>query len=83
MSSTSNRLVVAAELYSEELISDNDYDEALGNNNKTEVELGHNLARIVKNTINSQPQLIKKLIRVLKTVQSYENLADELSKELF
>ena len=66
LSVSTNRLTVAAELYSEKLITETCYDEAVDDSPRTDMAKGTSLAKAVKATINNQPQLITKLISVLE-----------------
>ena len=82
MSVATNRLTVAVELYSEELITEECYDEAIDDSPRTDMAKGSSLAKAVKATINSQPQLITKLISVLEKLEIFNSLANKLSHDL-
>ena len=82
LSVSTNRLTVAAELYSAELITEECYDEANDRSLRTDLERGISLAIAVKATINSQPQLITKLISVLEKLETFNSLANKLSHDL-
>ena len=83
LSVSTNRLTVAAELYSAELISEECYDEAVDDGVlRTDMAKGVSLAKAVKATINSQPQLITKLISVLEKLEAFNSLANKLSHDL-
>ena len=75
MSISSNRLSIAAELFSEELITWNCYEEVTDNSSKTDQEKGHCLMKELMSTINSRPQLITKLIVVLEKLDSFKCVA--------
>ena len=85
MSVATNRLTVAVELYSEELITEECYDEAVDDSPRTDMAKCTSLAKslkAVKATINSQPQLITKLISVLEKLETFNSLANKLSHDL-
>ena len=84
MSVATNRLTVALELYSEELllITEECYDEAVDDSPRTDMVKGTALAKAVKATINSQPRLITKLISVLEKLETFNSLANKLSHDL-
>ena len=82
MSVATNRLTVALELYSEELITEECYDEAVDDSPRTDMVKGTTLAKAVKATINSQPRLITKLISVLEKLEIFNSLANKLSRDL-
>ena len=77
-----NRLRAAVELFSEELISEESYDETVDSSPRTDIAKGISLANAIKTTINSQPQLIVKLISVLKKLETFNSLANKLSHDL-
>ena len=77
-----NRLTAAVKLFSEELISETCYDEAVDSSPRTDIAKGISLANAVKSTINGQPQLIVKLISVLKKLETFNSLANKLSHDL-
>ena len=79
-----NRWTVAVELYSEELITEACHDEAVavGIGPHADRVKGTILATSVRDTINSQPQLITKLISVLKKIETFNSLANKLSLDL-
>ena len=83
LSVSTNRLTVAAELYSAELITEECYDEAVDDTPRANKVKGTSLAQAVKATINSQPQLISKLISVLEKLETFNSLANKLSHDLF
>ena len=82
MSVSINRLTVAVELYSAELITETCCDEANDRSLRTDLERGTSLAMALKATINSQPQLITKLISVLEKLETFNSLANKLSHDL-
>ena len=82
MSVATNRLTVAVELYSEELITEECYDDINDRSLLSDLEKGTSLAKAVKATINSQPQLITKLISVLEKLETFNSLANKLSHDL-
>ena len=81
MSLSTNRLIVAAELYSEELITDTCYDEAVDDGPRTDMAKGVSLAKAVKATIKCQPQLITKLISILQNIEAFNSLAVKMSHD--
>ena len=80
---SSNRLSIASRLYSEELITDTCYDEAVDDGPRTYIAKGTSLAKAVKATINSQPQLITKLISILQNIEAFNSLAVKMSRNLY
>ena len=82
LSIATNRLKLAAELYSKALITEEFYDEAVDSSPLTDMAKGTSLAKAVKATINSQPQLITKLISVLEKLETFNSLANKLSHDL-
>ena len=78
MTVSSNRLSIATRLYSEELITETCYDETVDDGPRTDMAKGISLAKAVKATINSQPQLIVKLISVLEKLETFNSLANKL-----
>ena len=83
MSIATNRLAVAVELYSEKLITEGFFDEAVDDGPRTDMAKGVSLAKAVKATINSQPQLITKLISILQNIEAFNSLAVKMSCDLF
>ena len=83
MTVSSNRLSIASRLYSEELITDACYDEAVDDGTRTDIAKGTSLAKAVKATINSQPQLITKLISILQSIEAFNSLAVKMSRNLY
>ena len=83
MTVSSNRLSIASRLYSEELITDTCYDEAVDDGTRTDIAKGTSLAKAVKATINSQPQLITKLISILQNIEAFISLAVKMSRNLY
>ena len=83
MTVSSNRLSIASRLYSEELITDTCYDEAVDDGPRTDIAKGTSLAKAVKATINSQPQLITKLISILQNIEAFNSLAVKMSRNLY
>ena len=55
MSVSSNRLAVAPELFSDGLITENSFDEAIDDGPKTDQAKGLSLMKAIKATINEQP----------------------------
>ena len=83
MSIATNRLAVAVELYSEKLITEGFFDEAVDDGPRTDMAKGVSLSKAVKATINSQPQLITKLISILQNIEAFNSLAVKMSCDLF
>ena len=83
MSVSANRLTVAVELYSEELITEESFDEAVDDGPRTDMAKGVSLAKAVKATVNSQPQLMGKLISILQNIEAFNSLAVKMSHNLF
>ena len=82
MSVATNRLSIAVELYGEKLISETCFDDAVDDGPRTDMAKGISLAKAVKATINSQPQLLTTLIDVLYKVEAFSGLAEKLSHDL-
>ena len=82
LSVSTNRLTVAVELYSAELITETCFAEANDRSLRTDLERGTSLAMALKATIDSQPQLISKLISVLEKLETFNSLANKLSHDL-
>ena len=83
MSEINNRLTIAPKLFSAKLITEHCYDESVAPNNLQIIAGGVFLANAVKATIKSNPQLIKKLISVLRTFETFNSLANKLSHDLY
>ena len=66
MAVSSNRLSVAPELFSEELITFECYRNSVDGSSKTEEEKGTALMISLMSTISAQPQLMNELINVFK-----------------
>lgn len=75
-------MTIAAELYSEDLITENNYDEAIETNNKTGLERGSSLMNAIKATVNSQPESVGTLIGILLRVEGFKLVAELMNKEL-
>ena len=83
MTVSSNRLSIASRLYSAELITEGSFDEAVDDGPRTDMAKGVSLAKSVKATVNSQPQLITKLISILQNIEAFNSLAVKMSRDLF
>ena len=70
LSVSTNRLTVAVELYSVELISWSCYAQATDDNPLSNQAKGISLANALAATIDSQPQLITKLVSVLEKIRN-------------
>ena len=79
LSVSTNRLTVAVELYSAELITWACFAEANDRGLRTDLERSTFLATALKAIIDSQPQLITKLLEKLET---FNSLANKLSHVL-
>ena len=82
MTVSSNRLSIGTRLYSEEIITEGSFDEAVDDGPRTDMAKGVSLAKAVRATINSQPQLITKLISILQNIEAFNLLAVKLSRDL-
>ena len=80
MSVATNRLELAAEFYSEELITEASYDEVVDDGPRTDSAKGTSLMKALKETINSNPQLLQKLVSVLDQVENFKFIAEKLQK---
>ena len=72
---------VAPQLYSEKLIPEETFINAI-TSNKTGREKANSLLLALKATIDIQPHLIKTLIEVLKKSKVFEPVADKMEKEV-
>ena len=73
-----NRLTIAAKLYGESLITDDDYDQVTDSAPKSDKEKGTILAKAVRDTIRNDPQKLSKLIEVFKSVEAFQKLGKDL-----
>ena len=83
MAISSNRLSVAPELFSEELITFECYRNSVDGSSKTEEEKGTALMISLMSTISAQPQLMNELINVLKKIESFQQVAIILTQECY
>jgi hypothetical protein len=79
----SNRLRIASALYGANLITESCYDEVTDDSPRTDIVKGHSLAKVVKNTINSQPFLFPLLIQTLSSVDDFSVLGEKLLNEFY
>ena len=82
MSVSSNRLAVAPELFSDGLITENSFDEAIDDGPKTDQAKGLSLMKAIKATINEQPiESLLGLINVFKRVEPFKHIAHKLTED--
>ena len=81
MSVATNRLDLAPEFYSKELITEASYDEAVDDGPHTDSAKGTSLmGAALKETINNNPQLLQRLVLVLDQVENFKFIAEKLQK---
>ena len=80
MSDTTNRLAIVPEFYSEELITEASYDEAVEDGPHTDLAKGTSLMKALKETINNNPQLLQRLVSVLNQMENFKFIAEKLQK---
>ena len=82
MANSNNRLSIGVRLFSAELITETCYDAVSDNSPKSDQEKGHSLAKDLLSTISYRPQLVIKLIEILREVDAFKDIGDTLSQEL-
>ena len=82
MAISSNRLAIAPRLFSEELIFETSFDEAIDDGPRTDQAKGFSLMKAIKATISSQPELLERLIDVLKRLEPFKQISDKLTENL-
>ena len=82
LSIATNRFTLAIELFSAELITWACFADATDKSPRSDLEKGTSLATALKPTIDSQPQLIIKLISVLKRLVTFNSLTNKLTHDL-
>ena len=82
MSVSSNRLLLASELYSARLITSQCYNGATDNNAETDSQKGTYLMRVLMSIIDIQPNSITKLINVLMKIDGFESIAENMQHSL-
>lgn len=82
MSISTNRLLLASELYSAHLITSQNYNSATDNNSETDSQKGASLMHGLMYTIDTQPNLITKLINVLTKIDGFESIAENMQHSL-
>ena len=83
LSVSSNRLAVAPELYSEDLITFDCYKNATEGSSKTEEEKSTALMISLMSTISTQPELLTELINVLNRIEPFTLIATKLVEASF
>ena len=83
MAVSSNRLSVASELFSEELITFECYRNIVEGSSKTEEEKGTALMISLMSTISTQPQLMNELINVFKRIEPFQQVAIKLTQDCY
>ena len=81
VSISTNRQLIAPELYSACLIPEPCYDEVVDNSSKSDIEKGLALMRALKSSIHSQPLLFITLVTVLENVEAFVPLAKKLKHD--
>ena len=82
VSDSNNRLPLANELFSARLITLECYNSATDNAPKTEMEKGVLLMRGLMTSINTQPQLLQRLINILKKLEVFRSIAENMETDL-
>ena len=82
VSDSNNRLSLAEELFSTRLITLGCYNSATDNAAKTDKEKGVLLMRGLMTSINTQPQLLTKLINVLNISEVFRSVAEKIQHDL-
>ena len=82
VSDSANRLALAPELFSARLITQECYNSATDNSPKSDQEKGLLLIKGLTSTIQSQPQLLTKLIDSLRKFEAFKSLADNMQCNL-
>ena len=83
MAVSSNRLSVAPELFSEELITFECYRNTVEGSSKTEEEKGTALMISLMSTISTQPQLMNELINVFKRIEPFQQVAINFTQDCY
>ena len=85
LSISNNRLTVAAELYSAELISRACYAQATDDSPRSDQAKGISLANALAATIDSQPQLITKVITIFASInlETFNSLVNKFFLNYF
>ena len=82
VSDSANRLVLAPELFGARLITIECFNSATDNSSKSDMEKGLLLMRGLTTTIQSQPQLLTKLIDSLRKFEAFKSLSDNMQCNL-
>ena len=82
MCASSNRLHITSKLYSACLITTDCYDNAVDNSPKSDMDKGTSLMRGLRTTINTQPQQLTNLIDVLKKIDAFKLIAENMQDDL-
>ena len=80
MSIGSNRLSIVAEIFSEDLIP---WEFVADSSNRSDQEKSISLLSALMTTISSQPESLLKIIEALKRVETFRQIADKLSDDLY
>ena len=72
---------VASRLYSEELISEEAYDNII-TSNKSRRDKAHSLLHALRATISIGPQSLKTLIEVLRRNKAFKAIADKMDEDV-
>ena len=82
VSDSNNRLPLANELFSARLITLDCYNSVTDNAAKTDMEKGVLLMKGLMTSINTQPQLLKKVITILKKLEVFKSIAENMEHDL-
>ena len=82
VSDSTNRLALAPELFGAQLITKECFNSATDNCPKSDMEKGLLLMRGLMSTINSQPQLLSKIIDFLRKVEAFKSVAEKMQHDL-
>ena len=78
VSDSNNRLALANELFSTRLITFGCYNSVTDSATKSDMDKGVLLMKGLMTSINTQPQLLTRLIDVLKTVEVFRSVAENM-----
>ena len=82
VSDSNNRLSLANELFSAQLITLDCYNSATDDSAKKDMEKGVLLMKGLMTSINTQPQLLGELINVLKKLEVFRSMAENMEHDL-
>ena len=79
---SNNRLLLASELFSADLIPEECYNSATDDSPATDMQKGTSLMKGLKSIINTQPTLITKLINILREIDGFKPIAESMQHSL-